>query len=121
MEILRLISSGSKSMVEVPSSTRPRRSIMPVSNRIASESDVLPAPPCATMPRLRILLVSNCPIELPPCVLYGFHCLSNSDFSLIRVIKTGMPINNFVHRVYVSLQESSFHRLHRLSSIPERS
>src|SRR5690606_40301477 len=47
----RLISSGSKSMVEVPSSTRPRRSVIPVLKRIASVSEVFPAPPWATIPR----------------------------------------------------------------------
>ena len=44
MDILRLISSGSKSMVELPSSTRPRTVIMPVSKRIASARELLPAP-----------------------------------------------------------------------------
>jgi hypothetical protein len=45
MEIFRLTSSGSKSVVAVPSSTRPSREVLPVRKRIASTSDVLPTPP----------------------------------------------------------------------------
>ena len=44
--IWRRISSASKSVVVVPSSTRPRRSIAFAANSIASTSDVLPVPPC---------------------------------------------------------------------------
>ena len=51
----RLTSSGSKSVVVVPSSTRPRRLIAPAQNSSASASVVFPAPPWPTRATLRIL------------------------------------------------------------------
>src|SRR5207247_10510280 len=54
-EIPRLTSSGSKSVVVVPSSTRPWRLIAPAQNRSDSVRLVLPAPPCPTSATLRIL------------------------------------------------------------------
>src|ERR1700690_4023122 len=53
-EIPRCVSSGSKSVVVVPSSTRPRRLIAPELYRSASASVVLPDPPCPTRATLRI-------------------------------------------------------------------
>src|SRR5437762_10644953 len=64
-EILRLISSGSKSVVVVPSSTLPRRLTAPVVKSIDSTSDVFPTPPWPTTPTFRILLISIA-IDLPP-------------------------------------------------------
>ena len=61
----RLISSGSKSMLEVPSATFPRRLVMPVLKSMASTREVLPAPPWATTPRLRIIVVSYFPMSAP--------------------------------------------------------
>src|SRR5262245_55513889 len=58
MEILRLISSGSKSVVVLPSSTLPSRVTAPAACSSASTSDVLPTPPCPTIPTLRILPTS---------------------------------------------------------------
>src|SRR5437773_4407651 len=58
IEIFRLISSGSKSVVVEPSSTFPRRVRAPAEKRSASTRDVLPTPPCPTMPTLRILPTS---------------------------------------------------------------
>jgi len=54
---LRAISSSSKSVAVVPSSTRPRRFTMPASNRMAEASWVLPAlewPTMATFLRLEV-------------------------------------------------------------------
>src|SRR5438477_6489157 len=53
-EIARLISSGSKSVVVVPSSTRPWRLMAPAQNRSDSARVVFPAPPCPTSATLRI-------------------------------------------------------------------
>src|SRR5687767_13928828 len=58
MEILRRTSSGSQSVVVVPSSTLPRRVTAPAENSMASTRDVLPTPPCPTTPTLRILSIS---------------------------------------------------------------
>src|SRR3989442_12940263 len=58
IEIFRLISSGSKSVVVVPSSTRPRRVTAPAEKRSVSTRDVFPTPPCPTTPTLRILPIS---------------------------------------------------------------
>ena len=64
MESWRLVclrcSSGSKSDVVLPSSTRPGRLIAFAANSIASATDVLPAPECARSTTLRIRLVANC-------------------------------------------------------------
>src|SRR5216683_7231721 len=57
-EILRLISSGSKSVVVVPSSTLPSRLTAPAAKRMPSTRDVLPTPPCPAKPTLRILEMS---------------------------------------------------------------
>src|SRR5687767_13992790 len=53
-EILRLTSSGSKSVVVLPSSTRPRRLIAPVHSSNDSVSVVFPEPPWPTSATLRI-------------------------------------------------------------------
>src|SRR5205807_5836897 len=53
-EIPRLISSGSKSVVVVPSSTRPFRLIAPAWERSASARVVFPVPPCPTRATLRL-------------------------------------------------------------------
>src|SRR5438876_834583 len=58
MEIFRLISSGSQSVVVVPSSTLPRRVTAPAATRSVSTRDVLPALPCPTTATLRILPIS---------------------------------------------------------------
>src|SRR2546423_11679789 len=54
-EILRLTSSASKSVVVVPSSTRPWRGMAPAQKRRASARVVFPAPPWPTRAALRIL------------------------------------------------------------------
>ena len=48
MVIFLLISSGSKSRFDVPSSTLPSLVVAFPSNRMASAREVLPEPPCAT-------------------------------------------------------------------------
>src|SRR3954447_4797924 len=53
-EMFRLTSSGSKSVVVVPSSTRPWRFTAPEQKRSASARVVLPAPPWPTRATLRI-------------------------------------------------------------------
>src|SRR6266550_4410831 len=58
-EIWRLISSGSKSVVVVPSSTRPFRLITPAQCSSDSVSVVLPAPPWPTRATFRILAGGN--------------------------------------------------------------
>src|SRR5437764_2169513 len=58
-EIVRFISSASKSVVVVPSSTRPWRLMVPLQNRSASVSVVFPAPPWPTSATLRILAGGN--------------------------------------------------------------
>src|SRR5262245_60688272 len=65
IEIFRLISSGSKSVVVEPSSTFPRRVTAPAANSMASTRDVLPTPPCPTTPTFRILPISIA-ISRPP-------------------------------------------------------
>src|SRR6202521_3311599 len=52
-DICRLSSSGSKSVVVLPSSTEPMRVIAPARNSRASLSVVFPAPPCENRPTLR--------------------------------------------------------------------
>src|SRR5437762_9245185 len=64
-EIVRLISSGSKSVVVVPSSTRPCRLIVPLQNSNASVSVVFPAPPWPTSATLRILAGGNVFTQAP--------------------------------------------------------
>ncbi len=59
MLIFRRISSSSKSVVVVPSSTRPSRVVAPAQNSRASVSVVLPAAPWATRAMLRIFAVSG--------------------------------------------------------------
>src|SRR5438132_485603 len=54
-EMPRLISSGSKSVVVVPSSTRPWRLMAPAQNSNDSATVVFPAPPWPTSATLRIL------------------------------------------------------------------
>ena len=54
-EMPRLISSGSKSVVVVPSSTRPWRLTAPEQKSSASARLVLPAPPWPTSATFRIL------------------------------------------------------------------
>src|SRR6266849_4833848 len=49
-----LISSGSKSVTVLPSSTRPSLVVAPDRNTRASASDVLPVPWCPNRPTLRI-------------------------------------------------------------------
>src|SRR5687767_12795117 len=51
----RLISSGSKSVVALPSSTRPNRFIAPDLKRSASANEVFPAPPCEKRPTSTML------------------------------------------------------------------
>src|SRR5215813_11584889 len=58
IEILRLISSGSKSVVVLPSSTLPSRVTAPAANSKASTREVLPTPPWPTTPTLRSFAVS---------------------------------------------------------------
>src|SRR5256712_12841990 len=58
IEILRLISSGSKSVVVLPSSTLPSRVTAPAVNSRASTREVLPTPPWPTTPTLRIFPIS---------------------------------------------------------------
>src|SRR5438067_10021349 len=58
-EIVRLTSSGSKSVVVVPSSTRPTRLMAPAQCSSASVSVVFPAPPWPTRATLRILAGGN--------------------------------------------------------------
>ena len=53
-ECPRLISSGSLSIIEEASPTFPNRSEAPVINNIDSAKEVLPEPPCPTIPILRI-------------------------------------------------------------------
>ena len=53
-----LISSGSKSLTVLPSSTVPILVVAPEANCIASSSVVLPAPPCPTSNTLRMSLAS---------------------------------------------------------------
>src|SRR5574337_1092875 len=55
MVILRFCSSGSKSRVEVPSSTLPSLSMALALKRMASERVVFPAPPCAMTVMFRFL------------------------------------------------------------------
>ena len=52
--IFRSISSGSKSVTVVPSSTRPSRLTAPASKSRAEASEVFPQPPCPTMATLRM-------------------------------------------------------------------
>ena len=52
--ILRSISSGSKSVTVVPSSTRPSRFTAPASKSRAEASEVFPQPPCPTSATLRM-------------------------------------------------------------------
>src|SRR5688572_11239231 len=65
IEILRLISSGSKSVVVVPSSIFPRRLRPPAVKRSDSTSDVLPTPPWPTTPTFRSFPISIA-IDRPP-------------------------------------------------------
>src|SRR5213593_4614612 len=58
IDILRLISSGSKSVVVLPSSTLPSRVTAPAANSSASTREVLPTPPWPTTPTLRSFAVS---------------------------------------------------------------
>src|SRR5256712_13707227 len=58
IDILRLISSGSKSVVVLPSSTRPSRVTAAAVNSRASTREVLPTPPWPTTPTLRIFPIS---------------------------------------------------------------
>src|SRR2546422_704875 len=58
IEIFRLTSSGSKSVVVLPSSTLPRRVMAPAVNSRASTREVLPTPPWPTTPTLRIFPIS---------------------------------------------------------------
>ena len=63
MVIFLDISSGSESVVVLPSSMLPSLSIAPESKSIASTRDVFPAPPCAITATLRILLTSKLAIK----------------------------------------------------------
>lgn len=65
MEMQRFCSSGSQSMVDVPSSTRPRRSVFPVTKSMDSAIDVFPVPPCPTIAILRRDFESYFAIEAP--------------------------------------------------------
>src|SRR5947199_334019 len=58
IDILRLIPSGSKSVVVLPSSTLPSRVTAPAVNSRASTREVLPTPPWPTTPTLRIFPIS---------------------------------------------------------------
>ena len=58
MVILRWISSSSKSVTVLPSSTRVRRLVAPARNRIPAAREVLPELPCPVRPTLRISLPS---------------------------------------------------------------
>ena len=58
IEILRLTSSGSKSVVVLPSSTLPSRVTAPAVKSRASTREVLPTPPWPTTPTLRIFPIS---------------------------------------------------------------
>jgi hypothetical protein len=55
---LRAISSSSKSVTVVPSSTRPSRVTAPPSNSMADTSCVLPHPPWPTTATLRMVAAS---------------------------------------------------------------
>jgi hypothetical protein len=55
---LREISSSSKSVTVLPSSTLPSRFTMPASKRIAEASWVLPDPVCPTTAMFRMLAAS---------------------------------------------------------------
>ena|GEM_PF-5633546 len=57
IEIFLLISSASKSIVVLPSSTLPRRSMLLALNNIASASEVLPSPEWPIKAILRIISV----------------------------------------------------------------
>jgi hypothetical protein len=57
-EILRSISSSSKSVVVVPSSTRPRRVTAPATKSIAEVREVLPESPCPMSATFRMSGVS---------------------------------------------------------------
>src|SRR5947209_14511595 len=70
-EIARLISSGSKSVVVVPSSTRPWRLMAPEQNNRASARLVFPAPPCPTSATLRILAGGKLFTDSASFSLYG--------------------------------------------------
>ena len=59
-ECPRLISSGSLSIMEEASPTFPNRSEAPVKNNIDSAKEVLPDPPCPTIPILRISVSLYC-------------------------------------------------------------
>src|SRR5689334_4435288 len=58
-EICFVISSGSKSLTVVPSSTRPARLMAPAASRSASVSEVFPVPPCPTRTMFRMWSVGN--------------------------------------------------------------
>ncbi len=55
---LRAISSSSKSVTVLPSSTMPSRLTMPASKRIADVNWVLPDPVCPTIAMFRMLAAS---------------------------------------------------------------
>src|SRR6267154_2936358 len=57
VEILRAISSSSKSVVVVPSATFPQRGVIPAVKSNDDTSCVFPVPPWPTMPTLRMSLV----------------------------------------------------------------
>ena len=54
IEMWRFCSSWLKSLTVFPSSTRPRRDVVPVSKSMASVSAVFPAPPWAARAKLRV-------------------------------------------------------------------
>src|SRR5690242_9535339 len=66
-----LTSASSKSLVVVPSSTRPARGMVPVATRRASTSVVLPAPEWPTSTTLRIRLGSSTVGALPTAAPAG--------------------------------------------------
>src|SRR4030042_4554028 len=72
MVFLFFFSSGSKSVVGVPSSTVPSLSIEPEAKSIASTSEVLPAPPCAITATFRILSSSKFAIHSPSILKIGY-------------------------------------------------
>src|SRR5271169_4802407 len=63
----RWISSGSKSIAEVPSSGRPSRVIAPAVKSIASAVCVFPVPPCPTIAIVLSRPISSTAIVETPC------------------------------------------------------
>src|SRR5687767_3906092 len=87
MEILRLISSGSKSVVVVPSSIFPRRDRPPAVKSRDSTRDVLPTPPWPTTPTFRSFPISIA-IDRPPGASDAIEARCYHDLRAVRVLTT---------------------------------